>query len=170
MLRLNHNRCSGLLFPQWTVSMQRQENFYLPAETQPSTAEAHVKRSNMKGPLPTKQPTKLSAVHLNSPPSFLTLEMFFSLYTISSILYSSVLWRRSINHEKSTPPPPPLYLSNVSTQNGTGLFSMRYSSTASNVRSPSELVSVMLESTLSQLNVLNWQWFTQLKEDSNQYV
>ena len=103
--------------------------------------------------------------------SFSHCKTFF-LYTISSILYSSVLWRRSINHEKSTPPPPPppLYLSNVSTQNGTGLFSMRYSSTASNVRSPSELVSVMLESTLSQLNVLNWQWFTQLKEDSNQYV
>ena len=38
-LRLIHTRCSSLRFPQWTVSTQRWEIFYLPAEMQPSATD-----------------------------------------------------------------------------------------------------------------------------------
>ena len=50
-LRLIHTRRSGLHFLQWAVSTQRQENFYLPAEIQPSAADARRKCSNVNEPL-----------------------------------------------------------------------------------------------------------------------
>ena len=42
-LRLIHTRRSCLHFPQWAASMQRLENFNLPAEMQPSATDARGK-------------------------------------------------------------------------------------------------------------------------------
>ena len=51
ILRLIYTRRGGMYFPQWAVSMQRQEIFYLPADTQLSAADACGKRSNLNEPL-----------------------------------------------------------------------------------------------------------------------